>query len=79
MDVGYSRALEVECTHCHVADDFASDDKRQKRVAREMAVMHKSINDQLGRMRNLRGTPEERFINCAVCHRGTTYPNGDGG
>ncbi len=79
MDVGYSRALGVECTHCHVADDFASDDKRQKRVAREMAVMHKSINDQLGRMRNLRGTPEERFINCAVCHRGTTDPNGDGG
>ncbi len=76
MDAGYSRALGVACTHCHVEDDFASDDKRPKRVAREMAVMHKDINDQLGKMRNLRGSPEERFINCAVCHRGTIRSKG---
>jgi Photosynthetic reaction centre cytochrome C subunit len=79
MNMGYSRALGVACSHCHVEDDFASDNKRPKRIAREMAVMHKNINDQLGKMRNLRGTPEERFINCAVCHRGTTDPRNDGG
>jgi hypothetical protein len=78
MNGGYSRALGVACTHCHVEADFASDDKRPKRVAREMAVMHKDINDQLGKMRNLRGSPEERFINCAVCHRGTIDPRGEG-
>jgi hypothetical protein len=79
MNLGYSRALGVACTHCHVENDFASDDKRPKRAAREMAVMHKNINDQLGAMRNLRGTPEERYINCSVCHRGRIHPRGEGG
>ena len=40
MDGGYAKVLGVRCTHCHVADDFASDDKRPKRAAREMAAMH---------------------------------------
>src|SRR5689334_23312884 len=39
MDLGYSQGLGVTCTHCHVETDFASDDKRPKRAAREMAVM----------------------------------------
>jgi len=33
MNMGYSRALGVSCTHCHVEEDFASDDKRPKRAA----------------------------------------------
>ena len=74
MNGGYSRALGVACTHCHVEQDFSSDDKRPKRAAREMAVMHKMINDQLGKMRNLEIKPEERFINCSTCHRGAINP-----
>jgi hypothetical protein len=74
MNGGYSRALGVACTHCHVEQDFASDDKRPKRAAREMAVMHKMINDQLGKMQNLEIKPEERFINCSTCHRGAINP-----
>jgi hypothetical protein len=74
MNGGYSRALGVVCTHCHIAEDFASDGKREKRAAREMAVMHKMINEQLGKMRDLEGKPEERFINCATCHRGAIDP-----
>jgi hypothetical protein len=74
MNGGYSRALGVACTHCHVAEDFASDSKREKRAAREMAVMHKMINEQLGKMRNIEPKPEERFINCATCHRGAIDP-----
>ena len=30
MNLGYSRALGVTCTHCHVEQDFSSDDKRPK-------------------------------------------------
>ena len=75
MDGGYAKALGVRCTHCHVADDFASDDKRPKRAAREMAAMHWDINQRLARMQNLTGAPEERFINCATCHRGATGPH----
>ncbi len=74
MNIGYSRALGVACTHCHVEQDFASDEKRPKRAAREMAVMHKMINDQLVKMQNLELKPEERFINCSTCHRGAINP-----
>src|SRR5215472_17477376 len=53
MNMGYSRALGVTCTHCHVEDDFSKDDKRPKRAAREMALMHFAINQQLAKMENL--------------------------
>ena len=76
MNLGYSRALGVACTHCHVEQDFSSDDKRPKRAARDMAYMHKAINDQLQKMQNLDLKPEQRFINCTTCHRGAINPNG---
>jgi Photosynthetic reaction centre cytochrome C subunit len=74
MNLGYSRALGVACTHCHVEQDFSSDEKRPKKAAREMAVMHRMINDQLGKMENLELKPQERFINCTTCHRGAINP-----
>ena len=73
MNGGYSRALGVACTHCHVEQDFSSDDKRPKRAAREMALMHRSINEQLGKMQNLEPRPQ-RAINCTTCHRGAINP-----
>jgi photosynthetic reaction center cytochrome c subunit len=75
MNFGYSRALGVACTHCHVEQDFSSDEKRPKQAAREMAAMHKMINDQLAKMQNLDLKPEQRFINCSTCHRGAINPN----
>ena len=74
MNGGYSRALGVSCTHCHVEEDFSSDDKRQKRAAREMARMHRMINEQLEKMENLEAPASERSINCATCHRGAVSP-----
>jgi hypothetical protein len=79
MNIGYSRALGVACTHCHVEQDFASDDKRPKRAAREMALMHKMINDQLQKMQNLDLKPDQRFVNCSTCHRGAINPNANSG
>jgi hypothetical protein len=76
MNLGYSRALGVACTHCHVAENFSSDDKRPKLAARDMANMHKAINDQLQKMENLDLKPQQRFINCSTCHRGAINPNG---
>ena len=76
MNIGYARALGVRCTHCHVEGDFSSDDKRPKRAAREMALMHRMINQELGKMQNLATPPtENRSINCTTCHRGTINPN----
>ena len=74
MNLGYSRALGVACTHCHVEQDFSSDDKRPKRAAREMAVMHRGINEQLAKMKNLEPNPQGHFINCSTCHRGAVDP-----
>ena len=53
MNQGYSRALGVDCKHCHVEDDFSKDDKRPKRCARDMALMHFDINQRLAKMQNL--------------------------
>jgi hypothetical protein len=75
MNGGYARALGVTCTHCHVTGDYASDAKRPKRAAREMAVMHRSINQQLAQMNEIT-TPkkENRAISCVTCHRGMVDP-----
>jgi hypothetical protein len=74
MNGGYSRALGVSCTHCHVESDFSSDEKRAKKAAREMAVMHRAINTQLRAMQNLESVAQERAINCSTCHRGQVNP-----
>ncbi len=73
MNLGYSRALGVTCTHCHLEEDFASDEKRPKRATREMMVMHRMINEQLGKMQNLKEA-KNRAINCSTCHRGAVDP-----
>jgi Photosynthetic reaction centre cytochrome C subunit len=75
MQGGYAAALGVRCTHCHVEKDFASDEKRPKQAAREMAVMHKAINNQLLAMKHLKSEGEDRFINCSTCHRGKVDPH----
>lgn len=78
MNGGYSRALGVSCTYCHVEQDFASDDKRPKRAAREMAVMHRMINEQLRKMQNLETKSEDRAISGSTCHRGAINPLSSG-
>jgi len=74
MNQGYSRALGVNCKHCHVEDDFSKDDKRPKRCARDMALMHFSINQQLVKMQSLAPNLNGHFINCSTCHRGQIDP-----
>ncbi len=76
MSIGYSNALGVRCAHCHDPSDFASDAKRPKRAAREMQVIHESVNTQLIAMKNLETQPRElRYITCTTCHRGRINPN----
>jgi hypothetical protein len=75
MNGGYARALGVSCAHCHDLTDFASDAKRPKLAAREMAAMHRMINQELAKMQHIQ-TPatQNRAINCATCHRGQVIP-----
>lgn len=75
MNMGYSRALGVACTHCHFGQDYSSDEKRPKLAAREMMAMTRTINERLRSLQNLEGKPEENFVNCTTCHRGQVDPN----
>jgi len=73
MNAGYSRALGVSCTHCHVAGEWEKDDKPTKNVACDMARMVGTINGELlKKIPNLRG--ENPTVNCTTCHRGQTKP-----
>ncbi len=36
MNGGWSKALGVTCEHCHNTNDWASDEKPEKKIAREM-------------------------------------------
>lgn len=73
MKIGYSRSLGVNCTHCHVVDEWEKDDKPTKQTARDMAQMVRTINnDLLKNVKNLKS--ESPVINCTTCHRGQTKP-----
>ena len=61
-------SLGVRCTYCHVNKDgkwdFGSDEKAEKKTARDMITMVMGINKG-----NFRGNPE---VSCYTCHRGRT-------
>jgi hypothetical protein len=73
-------ALGVRCQYCHIGEegqplaqfDFASDDKRTKRVARHMMRMVQDINGTLDSMPG-RETPNVA-VSCNTCHRGVSRP-----
>jgi hypothetical protein len=73
MELGYSRSLGVNCTHCHVAEQWEKEDKPTKQIAREMFAMVAVINgDQLKKIKNLKS--DNPGVNCTTCHRGQIKP-----
>lgn len=78
---GYTNALGVRCTHCHVGEegkdfneyDFVSDAKPAKNKARLMIKMVKSINTQFLADLHEDGTASMQ-VNCQTCHRGNSVP-----
>lgn len=76
----FTSALSVRCTFCHVGSegqplsefDFASDQKRNKIVARQMMRMLAEINTRLDTIPQ-RGTPPVAAT-CMTCHRGVSRP-----
>jgi hypothetical protein len=63
-------SLNVKCTFCHVNKDgkwdFVSDEKPEKKTAREMIKMVQGINKG-----NFKGNPA---VGCFTCHRGRSEP-----
>jgi len=78
---GFTAALGVRCSYCHVGEEgqplttynFASDDKRSKRVARVMLDMMHHINDE--HLAEVPERPTPRLeVRCETCHRGLARP-----
>ena len=78
---GFTVALGVRCSYCHVGEEgqplstynFASDDKRPKRVARVMLDMMHHINDE--HLADVPDRPTPRLeVRCETCHRGLPRP-----
>jgi photosynthetic reaction center cytochrome c subunit len=61
-----SASLGVECDFCHVEHEMDKDDKKPKKVAREMMKMMFAVNQN-----NFSG---EREVTCNTCHRGNIHP-----
>jgi hypothetical protein len=76
----YNQALGVTCAHCHVfiaagdpMNDFATDMKPQKNMARGMMRMMQGLQGQVQQAVNK--TPEAATrVSCAMCHRGAVTP-----
>src|SRR4051812_4708132 len=60
------RALGVECTHCHVQDQWTDATKPAFGTAKNMIAMVKTVNEQLG---------EIGQVSCWTCHGGQQKPS----
>lgn len=77
MEFGVSRSLGVNCTHCHTPENWASEEKPAKQIAREMHAMTNKINQEmLTNFKAFEGrTGRNRpIVNCTTCHRGQIKP-----
>ena len=62
----FTAALGVQCTHCHVAGAFDSDENPKKETARMMISMAREINAKF---------PDgKQHVSCFTCHRGDVTP-----
>jgi hypothetical protein len=77
----FSASLAVRCNYCHVRKegeqhpDFASDDNKQKLMAREMMKMTNDLNSKyfnvIGEKMTI-STP--LMVTCYTCHHGSKEP-----
>jgi len=73
MDSGFRPALGVKCSYCHDPQNWASDDKSEKKVARKMLQMVHDINDKY--LKSIEGLKSDKpIVSCATCHRGQEKP-----
>jgi hypothetical protein len=63
---GFKMALGVDCTHCHIQDQWDKDDLKTKLIARKMVSMVMDINN--------RQLADIGKVSCYTCHRGEPHP-----
>jgi hypothetical protein len=70
---GFSHALGTNCKKCHDTENFASDDKEEKKSARGMVTMTRDINEKY--IKTIPGMDSGSFVSCNTCHHGQSNPN----
>ena len=77
----FNAALGVQCTHCHVQGDFASDDNPKKAVARTMLRMQQRVaarfpdsGNDFANSRYLPFPEGKQYVTCVTCHQGSAIP-----
>jgi hypothetical protein len=77
----FQLALGVNCGHCHVwtgtgvpTNDYATDSKPAKRVAREMLKLVNAANGMVGPAVQANAQRTAQQVSCAMCHRGKAIP-----
>lgn len=75
----FTQALGVRCDYCHAEQqagrpqDFASDEKRTKKVAREMMRLTEDVNARVPAAVAKTAADATR-VQCVTCHRGVAIP-----
>lgn len=62
----FNGALGVECTHCHVQDQWSDAGKPPFAIARDMVAMVDVVNEKLAGI---------GFVTCVTCHGGQVRPS----
>ncbi|HEY0511849.1 MAG TPA: c-type cytochrome [Thermoanaerobaculia bacterium] len=70
---GFSHALGTNCKKCHDTENFASDDKEEKKTARGMVTMTRDINEKY--IKTIPGMDQDSYVGCNTCHHGQSNPN----
>jgi hypothetical protein len=81
---GFKAALGVKCNFCHAPSkdtsvhhpDFASDEKPEKKIAREMMKMTTKINKKYFSYNKNEQGEVVPAVECMTCHRGSEHPGG---
>lgn len=70
-----TEALGVKCDHCHVQGNFASDEKRPKRTARQMIELTMSLNaEYFSGVEPAASASKFGRVTCYTCHKGEATP-----
>ncbi len=75
----FTQALGVRCNFCHQFNngkmDFASDEKPEKDIARNMMIMTKDINTKYFNFENSSMPDTISVVKCLTCHRQSPHPD----
>jgi len=65
---GFTAALGVKCTYCHILDEYDKDEKEHKLVARKMIKLVDFMRQNADTY--FKEDTETELIACATCHHG---------